>query len=329
LDNLSGWKTAVEQITHWLWDVLMGPLVDQMRQSGQPADYSIETVLIPQGLLGFLPLHAAWTDTLSDSSGGAVDRLYALDVCAWSYAPNARSLLAHESVVGRPLDACAVENPDASLQFAEAEVRWLLTHIPAGQRLDATNATWDNVIAGLRTRSLSHLATHGWSDLNEPLNSRLSLADKDLTLRDIINLAIEDKAPVAVLSACETGIPSQTIPDEVVSIAAGLLQSGLRGVISSLWAVQDASTMLLMCRLYDAWVAQGLPLAHALRQAQLWLRTASRADLAAAFDQVSDLLPPEGRAKYRRAVRETKWGWDDDPPYRHPYYWAAFTFTGT
>jgi CHAT domain-containing protein len=59
--------------------------------------------------------------------------------------------------------------------------------------------------------------------------------------------------------------------DELVGLARGFFQAGTASVVVSLWAVNDASTALLMGRFY-AHLATGLGAAAAMRLAQMDLR---------------------------------------------------------
>lgn len=68
--------------------------------------------------------------------------------------------------------------------------------------------------------------------------------------------------------------------DEVVSLPSGLVQAGVAGVVASLWAVNDLSTVMLMERFYRLWQQEGLTPAAALRQAQCWLRDTTNREKA-------------------------------------------------
>ncbi|MCP3896780.1 CHAT domain-containing protein, partial [Moraxella sp.] len=75
------WLNTLEATTKLLWKKVMAPVVQALPKSAK-------VTLIPVGLLGLLPLHAAWTEDNNAPTG----KRYALDALTISYAPNARSL---------------------------------------------------------------------------------------------------------------------------------------------------------------------------------------------------------------------------------------------
>lgn len=79
----AGWSEALSTVTRWLWEDAVGPVLDALGAA-------VEAVFVAGGLLGLLPLHAAWTPDGSSPTG----RRYALDRLTISYAPNARALRA-------------------------------------------------------------------------------------------------------------------------------------------------------------------------------------------------------------------------------------------
>jgi CHAT domain-containing protein len=128
-----------------------------------------------------------------------------------------------------------------------------------------------------------------------------------------------ENARLAVLSACETGIPGTDLPDEVVSLPTGLVQAGVAGVVASLWSVSDLSTMMLMARFYEGWMGEGLEPPEALRQAQIWVRDTTNGEKKAYLQaNLGDDGLPESSA----------WLSPDENDFAHPFYWAAFTYTG-
>ena len=172
------------------------------------------------------------------------------------------------------------------------------------------------MLANLPQYSVVHFACHGSADFATPLNSGLAMAnDEILSLRDFLDLQLQSLRLV-VLSACETGIPGTALPDEVVSLPTGLLQSGAAGVVSSLWSVADLSTMVLLSRFYELWRTEKLDPPAALRQAQIWLRDSTGPELVPYLKDSNPALAQ----KLEQAL--------DEHPFAHPFYWAAFTYAG-
>ncbi|MCP4398626.1 MAG: CHAT domain-containing protein [bacterium] len=75
-----------------------------------------------------------------------------------------------------------------------------------------------------------------------------------------------------VYTNCETGMTEfQHTPDEYIGLPTGFLQAGAPCVISTLWAVSDFTTTMLMERFYQNHLQKEMKIPEALRQAQLWL----------------------------------------------------------
>jgi CHAT domain-containing protein len=235
-------------------------------------------VFIPGGLLGLLPLHAAWTL----DPNGVDGRRYALDSLTITYVPNARALAAARELAGHPANrlVTVTDPPHApgirTLRWAPVETS-LAEHLMSGPcvHVEQSGATARRVLAEIAAADVAHLACHGIADLINPLDSGLLLAHGDvLRLRDL--LALRSQLRLAVLSACETSMPGTELPDEVVALPTGLLQAGVGGVVASLWAVPDLATTLLMAEFYRRWRRVGEQPPDALRSAQLWLRDTTR-----------------------------------------------------
>jgi hypothetical protein len=309
------WLAALDSITGWLWDAVMGPLLPAVAANGR-------AVLVPTGLLGLVPLHAAWSPDSSRPSG----RRYALDGVRLTYAPNARALQAADRRAGEihADSALGVDDPRpvtaGPLPNAGYEVRQVLAAFPDACHLAGTQATRRAVLDALDDYQVLHFACHGAADLAVPLDSSLLLSgDEKLTLRDLMRQRLP-AARLAVLSACETGLAGAALPDEVVSLPAGLLQAGVAAAVGSLWSVADASTALLMSRFYQLWRGDGLDPAEALRQAQGWVRDATNEEKLARFPLVLAGQAPSGDAA--RAF------WSSARTHTHPHYWAAFAYVG-
>jgi tetratricopeptide (TPR) repeat protein len=198
-----------------------------------------------------------------------------------------------------------------------------------------------------------HLATHGTYDPRFPLQSGVILSqparpevappelgryvfDGELTAAEVLENWQLD-AELVTLSACETGLGKHERGEGFLGFAQAVLLAGGRSVCLSLWEVDDAATALLMERLYQNLLGQRpglkgpLPKARALAEAQAWLRTLPRAE---AVRQAARLTGGVARGKGRPArpllppVPEPAPGQAEQPPYVHPYYWAAFVLIG-
>ena len=301
-----------------LRDRLVGPLAARLVELGFR-----RASLVPGGRLSLLPLHAAGFDAVTFTYTPSARALRAARGAARERAKLAPMLLG----IGNPLP-----NPQP-LAFARTEVEEIAPRFAPEARhvLFERHATHAAVAESLPGATHLHFSCHGTFDVREPLDSALSLSGDDtLTLRDLLDGGLDlSAARLAVLSACQTGIVDfHKVPDEAIGFPAGLIQAGVPGVVSTLWPVNDISTAILMSRFYVEHLGNGLDPASALHRAQDWLRTATARDMSLAdryerrYQESGRMDPDAFRAmRYFRANPEAR-------PFAHPYYWAAFTFTG-
>jgi CHAT domain-containing protein len=221
----------------------------------------------------------------------------------------------------------SVANPTKDLFFTDAEVRGIAGHFTQPDILWYENAAKDTVLKNAGSASAVHFSCHGSFQFANPLDSMLILAGgksddaKNLSLKDIFaNLKLSQGATVT-LSACETGMVKLEQGDEYVGLPSGFLHSGASSVISSLWAVDDLSNVLLMGRLYDNIVAKQMGKAAAIREAQHYVRELTMKDIRELADNSEEVL-------YSFEVGRFKDEADDKKPYAHPYHWGAFVCSG-
>ena len=87
---------------------------------------------------------------------------------------------------------------------------------------------------------------------------------------------------LAIVSACESGVPRLHGAGEMTGIPAALLVAGARSVIASMWRVHDAATTVLMDNFYKVWQGGSgsePSAARALSRAREALRTSARAEI--------------------------------------------------
>jgi hypothetical protein len=306
------WEKCLDDTTRWIWDAVMGRVVDVVAQHGR-------AVLIPAGELGMLPLHAAWT---KDPEAGS--RNYALDRLLLTYAPNTRALAASQRLAAtrnaEPL--LVIDDAGAGLTAVSTEAALVRRGFASGLAAVSTASLPPEIIPALRAHHTAHFACHGIADMTAPLDSALLLTGSRLTLRDLLSQG-PFALRLAVLSACETAVPGAELPDEVIGLPTGFLEAGAAGVIGSQWAVPDTGTMLVMARFYELWRDRkaGVPAAEALRRAQIWVRDTSNGAKHARF--------PECTPPHLRDVSPARRGfWEAANSHAHPRSWAAFAFYG-
>jgi CHAT domain-containing protein/tetratricopeptide (TPR) repeat protein len=125
-----------------------------------------------------------------------------------------------------------------------------------------------------------HLATHGILGLGQerPPSLVLSLVGNDggvqlggvndgfLTLPEVTHLRLN--ADLVVLSACQTGKGALRAGEGIVGLSQAFLYAGSRGVVCSLWNVDDTLTATLMQALYEKLEGGNKPSAEALALAR-------------------------------------------------------------
>lgn len=309
------WLQALDTMTRWLWRVLVGPLLDAL----QPAS---DAVIVPSGALSLLPLHAAWTEDSTAPTG----RRYALDSLVFTFAPSARSLVGAREVAARASTGgvLVVSDPAPTqappLPHAPVEAQLVLAQFEDGAVLEHEHASKTAVLRAIPEHSVLHFGCHALADLFSPLKSHLLMANSEtISLKDLLSVESRDHR-LAVLSACETGIPGLQLPDEIVSLSTGFLGAGAAGVVSSLWSVADLSTAMLMARFYELWKGRDQTPSRALRNAQIWLRDTTNGEKEAYFSAMGGAA--EGIGEALRGAPENRHGC------AHPFHWGAFQYVG-
>ncbi|MGD9525357.1 MAG: CHAT domain-containing protein [Pseudonocardia sp.] len=313
------WGKALSILTEWLWPAVVGPVLNALGSAD-------EAVFVAGGLLGLLPLHAAWTPDAAAPTG----RRHALDELTISYVPNARALHAARALAARtpvqrmlavvepapvtapPLPAAASEALGFAAGVPNVSVTTLEgTHaLPLRFRREATDA------------DVLHLICHGAADLGQPLDSYVLFAgDQRVRLRHLMMTPLQVR--LAVLSACETNMAGIDLLDEALALPTGLLQAGVAGVVASQWIVPDQPTAMLMTDFAHRWAGGRVEPAVALRQAQRWLRDSTNADKISHWRQAD--LPAAVRDYYIAALAFEE---PEDRAHADLTNWAAFTHVG-
>ncbi|GAA1638959.1 hypothetical protein GCM10009733_040130 [Nonomuraea maheshkhaliensis] len=292
------WREVLSGTLDWMSVTITDPL---LRALG-PLD---SVTLIPAGPLAALPLHATMLDRVTVA-----------------YTPNARVLsdaAARLPSAGSAHLMVADPGDDAGnrLHAVDDEITMVRRRFPGTRILRVPRP--QQVIAELPRHSVYHFACHGVVDHRDPLESSLLVSGGRITVKDVLGERLPG-ARMAVLSACESGVPGASLLDEVVGLPSAMLQAGVPGIIGTLWQVDDFATLLMVMRFYELWDGGRRSPAQALRQAQRWMRDSTLTEF---LRYVEGAVPWPYRlnSKARRDADHVR-------PYAHPDYWAAFTCTG-
>jgi CHAT domain-containing protein len=211
---------------------------------------------------------------------------------------------------------------------------WAAQHKESQELLGTQSSEGELDVSALAPLLKSGLALAGAAAERPPLTAEQVASgqipdDGILTAEEVASLDMRG-AELVTLSACDTGLGELTAGQGVMGLARAFHRAGVQTVVSSLWKVDDAATMVLMEEFYtNLWIKK-LPKLQALRQAQITVlnepqrieeRRAQLEDELAtrALSGRKKQLP--GGGKRAGTVTEAK-------SRNHPFYWAAFVLSG-
>ncbi|NDJ24072.1 CHAT domain-containing protein [Nostoc sp. B(2019)] len=174
--------------------------------------------------------------------------------------------------VGLTKDAIVSGRRYEALSNVASEIRQVKEQIPGSKHLLNEDFTSDRLQAELHKTvyHIIHIATHGEFG-NFPEDTFLVTGDNDkLTITKLYSiirsLAHGSKTiDLLTLTACDTAIGNDRA---ALGLAGVAVQAGVRTALASLWSINDASTVELVTKFYEAWRHPGVSKAQALREAQ-------------------------------------------------------------
>lgn len=186
-----------------------------------------------------------------------------------------------------------------ALAYSGLEADNIVSHFPdSSLSFTRARANRKNLVTwGVRNAKILHIATHAFFRSTSDDNIGLALStidDEGNPDPGFITLTElfgnQFNNELVVINACDTAMGKELAGVGLNSLARGFLAQGVKHVISTLWPVSDRATTEFMDLFYTHLKADG-DIAQALRKAQLAL--------------------------------------SQNPSYRDPFYWAAYTLTAT
>jgi CHAT domain-containing protein len=245
-----------------------------------------------------------------------------------------------------------VEDAEENLAYASFEGEQIaqLYQIPRQQRLQGSQeATCKNYRQLIERVQFIHCCHHAESRLDNPLESRLKLADGSITLGQLMTPGwrLPDLSDV-FLSCCETGLGEPSLSDDLFTLSTGFLCAGARTVVSTLWSVDDLATALFSIFYYQQ-LQQVQDRSLALQQAGVRLRQLKKEDLIAIATPIksrAEELRKERKKYLPGSAERSRYDYQyktygiiasgifnilnaaEQLPFSHPRYWAAFICQG-
>lgn len=252
-----------------LYDWLIRPLDETL------AANRIENIIyLPDGALRYVPLAAFydgqhWLAQKYQShniTAAALDDLSApskpdLSVIAGAFTD---SDVTHRVEVGT--DAFEFEG----LSAAKKEIENLSALMPDTLSLLDADFTHERLLAGVGDRNILHLATHAKFVPGQPEDSFILFGDGEAVNMRSLREWVLPNVDLVVLSACQTANSTEGEGKEILGLGFQVHQTGAKGAIASLWAVDDSATAALMTQFYQA-LSTGQTKAQALQSAQVEL----------------------------------------------------------
>lgn len=255
-----------------------------------------QLLIIPDGLLAYLPFAALVTQSGATNLSSApylirqniVSYAQSATVLDWQSRPGV--LAAAAATAFSPFATSLPGNPAAALPFSELEVAGLSKNY-ATDVLEGLAANREALLATAPNYSIVHLSTHAWATRDSLEPARILTATDPVYLSDIYETTL--RAELVTLSACHSNIGPLARGEGVLGLGRAFTAAGARGVVASLWALNDRATAEVITGFYDQLAAgSSKPLAlHAAQLAYL-----NRTDIPAYL--------------------------------KSPYYWAGLTYYG-
>jgi CHAT domain-containing protein len=297
-----GFEQSINQIKaigKSLYNQCLFPVLNQLNEGLS------ELVLIPDGLLNYIPFEAVPTNSAGQYLIHDFTISYAYSLSFWKnqltakrkktkhffagFAPNYSQIIAsRDTTLRNPMQGQLLPLPGA-----KAEVEQIAKLLEGQAYLDEA-ANLNNFLSHAPQYKVLHLAMHASVENQNPAFSKLIFdtgsATEKITAMELYHLRFS--ADLAVLSACNSGFGRSQKGEAVMSLSHAFSYAGIPSTVMSLWQIPDGYTKDLMVDFYSS-LQQKNTKSSALREAKI------------------------------KHLNEWK-----GLPAEHPYFWASFIASG-
>jgi CHAT domain-containing protein len=281
------------QLAYQLYQKLIDPLEQKMT-------FSDQLIIVPSGILEFLPFDALLTSDQMDCAFNTYPYLLKRYNICYAYSATLQSGLLERAVSNQKLVGFAPKF-DGSAGFGQLnhniELIEAITHQKDGQFL-ADEATIEQLKRIAPDYGAFHFATHAQANTQSGNFSFIVFADglggyDSLFVKDIYLLPLQ--AEMVVLSACETSVGKLYQGEGIISLSRSFLYAGANSVITTQWSINDAANRELMEAFYTQ-LKSGTSKSEALYHAKMQqLETGGRLHAHpvywAAFSPIGNMRP--------------------------------------
>lgn len=277
---------------------------------------SPRTIIVPDGILGYLPFEALIAEDAADRQD-YTQFSYMMDESSISYAFSAAVLAMFKRNAGAsdgrvaafaPVDFSFLNeklDPDfkrslgtegfAPLLASDNEIKHLLEKAP-GKSYLRDQASLAQVKEGVSRAGILHFSTHALMNEKDGRFSVIAMYDTLVSLIQIYN-EWTIHAQLVVLGACETHIGQIMQGEGIASLSRAFAAAGAKSMVSTLWAVDNATTLDVMPLFYEN--LEGTPKDVALTRTKQHLKRNFHPYYWAGYVAIGDMRP---------LVRNASWG---------------------
>lgn len=222
--------------------------------------------IVPTGQLS----NVAWS-ALKDAEGWLIDRhtLTLMASASSSLRLAAANRPKEQSTFNTP-SVLAIGVADSAAPEAQSEAERVAAVRSNSMLLVGEKATADAVLEAIPHARIVHIASHGIDSPRFPMSSRIKLADRWVTARELAGRF--RPGAIVTFSGCETARVGDDDPDAIPGFARAVLAGGAVAAVGSRWPLRDSVAANLFPDLISR-IVSGIPPAQALRETQIASRT--------------------------------------------------------